>query len=293
MNRRLRRQNAIAIGAVRGMVILLLMLLAWILGFMLTQGWSELTRGGFYTKPPNIGGPGSGVGPQLFNTVYVLVLSMLLALPIGLAGGIFFAEYAGTGRITNLLRRASETLATLPSIVVGLFGYALFVQATHSHPSRLAAALSLTVINLPYVVRISEDALRALPPALREGSLGLGATRWQTVYRVLVPAAIPALMTGAIITAGRVFGEAAAILFTGSNFSLTAHSNYNLNPFDSGDTLAVNLYVFRTQAEPSAVPDARQYADGVAALLVVAVLVFNVGARMLGRVAVRRLQRTA
>jgi phosphate transport system permease protein len=293
VNRRLRRQNMVAIGAVRGMVLLLLALLAWIFIFMITKGWSELTRGGFYTNVPNIGGPGGGVGPQLFNTIYVLVLSMLFALPIGLAGGIFFAEYAGSGRIPNLLRRASETLATLPSIVVGLFGYALFVQATHSHPSRLAAALSLTVINLPYVVRISEDALRALPPALREGSLGLGATRWQTIYRVLVPAALPALMTGAIITAGRVFGEAAAILFTGSNFSLTAHSNYSLNPFDAGDTLAVNLYVFRIQAEPNVVTDARQYADGVAALLVIAVLLFNVGARMLGRVAVRRMQRTA
>jgi phosphate transport system permease protein len=292
MNTRLRRQNAVAITTLRVMVGLLVALLGWILVFLLVQGWSELTRLGFFTSVPNIGGPGSGVGPQLYNTFYVLVLSMLLSLPIGLAGGVFFAEYAGEGRFTNLLRRASETLATLPSIVVGLFGYALFVQATGSHPSRLAAALSLTVINLPYVVRISEDALRALPPALREGSLALGATRWQTVSRVLLPAALPALVTGAIITAGRVFGEAAAILFTGSNFSLTAHANYSLNPLDSGDTLAVDLYVFRTQAEPSAVPDARQYADGVAALLVLAVLVFNLGARGLGRAAVRRLQRT-
>jgi phosphate transport system permease protein len=292
MNRRARLENQIAIGVVRGLVVVLLGLLVWILGFLLIQGWSELTRGAFYTSVPNIAGPGSGVGPQLFNTVYVLILSMIFSLPIGLASGIYFAEFAGQGRIVNLLRRASETLATLPSIVVGLFGYALFVQATHSHPSRLAAALSLTVINLPYVVRISEDALRALPEGLREGSLALGATRWQTVYRVLLPAALPALITGVIIIAGRVFGEAAAILFTGSNFSLTSHNNFSLNPFDAGDTLAVNLYVFRIQADPGVVSDARQYADGVAALLVLAVVVFNVGARLLGRVAVRRLQRT-
>lgn len=288
MTRRLRIQDRIAIGALRGMVLVLLALLVWMVVFLLMQGWSELTRGGFYTSAPNIAGPGSGVGPQLFNTVYVLVLSMLFTVPLGLAGGIYFAEYAGTGRFANLLRRASETLATLPSIVVGLFGYALFVQATHSHPSRLAAALSLTVINLPYMVRVSEDALRALPEGLREGSLALGATRSQTIARVLLPAALPALVTGVILAAGRVFGEAAAILFTGSNFALTAHSNYTLNPFDSGDTLAVDLYVFRTQAEPSAVPDARQYADGVAALLIVVVLLFNVGARALGRAAVRR-----
>ena len=291
MTRRLRIQDRIAIAALRGMVLILLALLAWIVLFLLMQGWGELTRAGFYTSVPNIAGPGSGVGPQLFNTFYLLVLSMLFTVPLGLAGGVYFAEYAGTGRFSNLLRRASETLATLPSIVVGLFGYALFVQATHSHPGRLAAGLSLTVINLPYMVRVSEDALRALPEGLREGSLALGATRSQTIWRVLLPAALPALTTGVILTAGRVFGEAAAILFTGSNFSLTAHSNYNLNPFDSGDTLAVNLYVFRTQAEPSAVPDARQYADGVAALLIVVVLLFNVGARLLGRAAVRRGRR--
>ena len=288
MTRRLRLQDRIAVATLRAMVGILVALLVWVIVFLLIQGWQELTRLGFYTKAPNIAGPGSGVGPQLFNTFYVLLLSMLITVPIGLAGGVFFAEYAGTGRLTNTLRRASETLATLPSIVVGLFGYALFVQATHSHPSRLAAALSLTVINLPYMVRVSEDALRALPPGLREGSLALGATRSQTIARVLLPAALPALITGVILTAGRVFGEAAAILFTGSNFSLTAHPNYGLNPFDSGDTLAVDLYVFRTQAEPSAVPDARQYADGVAALLVLVVLVFNVGARLLGRAAVRR-----
>lgn len=288
MTRRLRTQDRIAILTLRAMVALLLALLVWVVVFLAIQGWHELSRLGFYTSSPNISGPGSGVAPQLYNTFYVLVLSMLFTVPLGLAGGVYFAEYAGTGRFTNLLRRASETLATLPSIVVGLFGYALFVQATHSHPSRLAAALSLTVINLPYMVRVSEDALRALPDGLREGSLALGATRAQTIGRVLLPAALPALVTGVILTAGRVFGEAAAILFTGSNFSLTAHPNYSLNPLDSGDTLAVDLYVFRTQAEPSAVPDARQYADGVAALLVIVVLVFNVGARLLGRAAVRR-----
>ncbi|HEV7678401.1 MAG TPA: phosphate ABC transporter permease PstA [Candidatus Dormibacteraeota bacterium] len=292
MNARLRRQDRIAVATVRLMVGLLLLLLGWLVVTLLIAGWAEMSRAGFWTRVPDIAGPGGGIAPQLFNTVYMLVLAMLITLPIGLAGGVFFAEYAGTGRIANLLRRASETLATLPSIVVGLFGYALFVQATGSHPSRLAGALSLTVINLPYVVRISEDALRALPPALREGSLALGATRWQTIWKVQLPAALPALITGAIIAAGRVFGEAAAILFTGSNFALTAHSNYSLNPLLPGDTLAVDLYVFRTQAEPNVVPDARQYADGVAAVLILAVLVFNVSARLLGRVVVRRLQKT-
>jgi phosphate transport system permease protein len=290
VNRRARTADRTALLVIRGLGVILVLLLAWIIVYLLVNGWQELHRGAFYTKAPNIGGPGSGVGPQLFNTLYVLVLSMLLTVPVALLAGIFFAEYAGTGALTNLVRRATETLATLPSIIVGLFGFALFVEATHSHPSRLAASLALLVINLPYGIRITEDSLRALPNDLREGSLALGATRWQTVTRVLVPAALPGLVTGLILIAGRCFGEAAAILFTGSAGAITASGNYSLSPFLQGDTLAVDLYQFRTQAEPGVVTDAGQYANGVAALLILLVLVFNVSARLIGRVAVRRLQ---
>lgn len=289
MNRRARLGNAAALGSMRLAVGLLVALLLWAVVYLVSHGWSELTRPGFYTAPPNIGGPGSGVGPQLFNTAYVLVLSMLLTAPLGLAAGIYFAEFAGSGLVANAARRATETLATLPSIVVGLFGFSLFVQATHSQPSRLAAALSLVVINLPYAVRVSEDALRALPESLREGALALGATRWQAMLRTQLPAALPGLITGIVLVAGRTFGEAAAVLFTGSAGAITGTSNYSVNPLLKGDTLAVDLYVFRTQAEPGAVPDARQYADGVAALLVLLVLGFNLGARLAGRTVVRRL----
>jgi phosphate transport system permease protein len=290
VNRRARVTDQAAVLIIRTLGVILVALLAWIIVFLIVNGWQELHRAAFYTRAPNIGGPGSGVGPQLFNTFYVLILSMLLTVPVALLAGIFFAEYAGTGAFTNAVRRATETLATLPSIIVGLFGFALFVEATHSHPSRLAAALALVVINLPYGIRITEDALRSLPNDLREGSLALGATRWQTVIRVLLPAALPSLITGIILIAGRAFGEAAAILFTGSAGAITASGNYSLSPFLAGDTLAVDLYQFRTQAEPGTVTDARQYADGVAALLILLVLVFNVSARLIGRLAVRRLQ---
>ncbi|GAC1337865.1 MAG: phosphate ABC transporter permease PstA [Candidatus Dormibacteria bacterium] len=290
MNVRARLANRLALGSVGGVVALVLALLVWGVVYLLARGWGELTRAGFYTSAPHIGGPGSGVGPQLFNTVYLLVLSMLLTIPVGLAAGIWFAEYAGTGRLTDFARRATETLATLPSIVVGLFGFSLFVTATHSHPNRLAAALALVIINLPYAIRVTEESLRALHPSLREGALALGATRFQAVTRTLLPAALPGLVTGLILVAGRVFGEAAAVLFTGSAGAITPAANYSLSPFLPGDTLAVDLYVFRTQAEPSAVPDAKQYADGVAALLVILVLVFNVGARLVGRQVVRRIQ---
>jgi phosphate transport system permease protein len=290
MNRRARATNVIAFATIRTVAAIFLALVICVLVYTVVQGRSELARGAFYTNAPITDGPGSGAGPQIFNTFYLLILTLILTIPTGMASGIYFAEYARTGRIVNAIRRATETLATLPSIVVGLFGYALFVQATGSHPSRLAAALALTVISLPYAVRITEDALRSLPPTLRESSLALGATRWQTISRVLLPAALPQLVTGVILIAGRCFGESAAILFTGTVGTPTAHGNYSLDPFLPGDTLAVNLYVFRSQVEPGTVPDATAYADGVAALLILLVLAFNVAARFMARRAVRRLQ---
>jgi phosphate transport system permease protein len=290
VNRRARLSNAVAFGVVRGLALAFLLLVVFVLLYTVVQGRFELFRGGFYTSPPSTDHAGSGAGPQIFNTFYLLVLTLILTIPTGLASGIYFAEYAGTGRLVNAIRRATETLATLPSIVVGLFGYALFVQATGSHPSRLAASLALTVIALPYAVRITEDALRSLPPALRESSLALGGTRWQTITRVLLPAALPQLVTGVILIAGRCFGEAAAVLFTGTVGTPTDHANYSLSPFLPGDSLAVNLFVFRSQVEPGTVPDAAQYADGVAALLILLVLVFNIGARFVARRMVRRMQ---
>jgi phosphate transport system permease protein len=293
VNRRARVTNAIAFGVVRALAITFLAVVILVLVYTVFKGRSELFRGGFYTSPPSTDHTGSGAGPQIFNTVYVLVLTLILTIPTGLAAGIYFAEYAGTGRVTNAIRRATETLATLPSIVVGLFGYALFVQATGSHPSRLAAGLAMTVIALPYAVRVTEDALRSLPPALRESSLALGATRWQTITRVLLPAAVPQLVTGVILVAGRCFGEAAAILFTGTVGTPTDYANYSLSPLLPGDTLAVNLYVFRSQVDPAQVTDATQYADGLAAFLILLILVFNIAARYMARRTVRRLQGAA
>jgi phosphate transport system permease protein len=290
VNKRARLTNAVAFGAVRALAVAFVLLVVVVLVYTVFQGRSELARAAFYTSPPSTDKVGSGAGPQIFNTFYLLVLTVVLTVPTGLAAGIYFAEYAGTGPFVNAVRRATETLATLPSIVVGLFGYALFVQATHSHPSRLAAGLALTVIALPYAVRISEDALRSLPVTLRESSLALGATRWQTITRVLLPAALPQLVTGVILIAGRCFGEAAAVLFTGTVGTPTDHANFSLNPFLPGDTLAVNLYVFRSQVDPAQVTDAATYADGVAALLILLVLVFNIAARYAARRAVRRLQ---
>ena len=293
MNARAKAVDRVAIATIRLLALLMVALLASIFVFLVVKGFTVLTTASFFRDPPDFANVAGGIGPQLYNTFYILVMSMLMTIPVGLAAGIYFAEYAGTGPVTNLIRRATETLATLPSIIVGLFGYSLFVQSAHITPSRLTSSMCLLIINLPYAVRVTEDSLRSLPNSLREGSLALGATRWQTITRVLLPAALPTLITGIVLTAGRVFGEAAALLFAGAAGAITQHGNYNLNPFELGDTLAVNLYQFRIQAEPQGaqgLANLDNISYGMSALLVILVLLFNLGARFLGRVAVRRIQ---
>ena len=269
---------------IRAVAVFLIVLLVAVVARLVIAGWPELNLH-FLTTAPKSLDAGGGIAPQLFNSFYVLVLSLIFTVPIGLAAGIYMAEFAPPGRLLRGLSVAIETLATLPSIVVGLFGLLVFVQLTHWSFTRLGGALALTVINLPYAVRVAEDSIRNLPQALREGSLGLGATSWQTVRRVLVPAALPNLITGLILISGRAFGEAAALLYTAGLSAQTRHF-FDLNPFSPGGTLAVYLFAAR---QDSSVPDVNQIADGAAAILVLAVLVFNVVARFLGRVVVRRV----
>jgi len=239
------------------------------------------------------GGPSDtavgGIGPILWNSLYILVLTLLVTVPLGIAGGIYMAEYAGRGRLTDAIRLSQELISSVPSIVVGLFGLALFVDATHWSFTALGGALSLTVFNLPLMSRLTEQALRAVPADERSGSLALGATKWQTIRHVVLPLAIPGIVTGIVLTAGRIFGEAAALLFTAGLSTPSAYDfgNFNLmdarspwSPFHPATTLAVYIWKLNSEGLGSFV---RQIADTSSAVLVVMVLVFNLGARGLGR----------
>jgi phosphate transport system permease protein len=260
--------------------------------------WHFITTGEAQPLPGKYVTPaGSGISAQLFNSIYFLVLTMLIAIPLGMGGGIYMAEYMPPGRIANVLRTCTEMLASLPSIVVGLFGLLIFVNKTHWGYTLLGGALAVTVLNLPVMVRVTEDSLHALANDLREGSLALGAGRWTTVRKVLLPAAVPSLVTGFILAAGRIFGEAAALLFTAGsstpelNFANwnPLHSNSPWSPMRPAETLAVHIWKLNSE---SVLPDARKIADGSAAVLIIAVLLFNIGARLLGRWVYKRLSAT-
>lgn len=236
-----------------------------------------------------------GVGPILWNSIYILGLTMLATVPLGILGGIYMAEYASPGPVTELIRLSQELISSVPSIVVGLFGFALFVAATHWGFTALGGALTLTVFNLPVMARLAEQAIRAVPDDERNASLALGSTKWQTIRHVVLPIAIPGIITGMILTSGRVFGEAAALLFTAGLATPTNYDFANLNLLDSRSpwsplrpATTLSVYIWKSNSEGLG-NYVREVADMSAAVLVVMVLMFNLGSRALGRVLQRRL----
>lgn len=229
-----------------------------------------------------------GIGNQFFNTVYLVFLSLLICVPVGVAAGIYMAEYAGQGKLTGFIRVCIESLSSLPSIVVGLFGYLVFILMTGMKWNLMAGALAVSVLSLPLITTTTEDALRSLPAGLRQGSMALGATRWRSIVRVQLPACLPRIVTGVILAAGRGFGEAAALLYTAGQSTNISWSVWNLssarcplNPFRPGETLALHIWVLRT--EGSLVPNSEAMADFSAAVLVAMVLAFSLLARYLTR----------
>ena len=235
-----------------------------------------------------------GVGPILFNSVYLLALTLLITVPLGTLGGIYMAVYAGTSPFTDLIRFSQELISSVPSIVVGLFGLALFVNATHWSFTALGGALALSIFNLPLMVRVADEAVRAVPDEERHASLALGATKWQTITRIVLPIATPGVVTGVILTAGRIFGEAAALLFT-AGLATPVHYDFgNLDltdprspwsPFHPATTLSVYIWKINSEGLGEFV---REIADTSAAILILIVLFFNLAARAVGRL----LQRT-
>ncbi len=243
-------------------------------------------RGAVAFKPEYLSFTREGIGIQFFNTIYLVLISLLISVPIGIAAGIYMAEYSGGGRISRFIRTCIETLASLPSIVVGLFGYLVFVVMTGSHWNLLAGALAVSILNIPSLTTVTEDALESVPELYREGSFGLGATHWQTITGVILPAALPRVLTGIVMAAGRGFGEAAALLFTSGMSSDVNFRNWNpwsrtspLNLLRPADTLAVHIWALKTEGIEE---NAAQLSDLSSAVLMILVFAFSLGSRCIG-----------
>ena len=224
------------------------------------------------------------IGNQLFNTIYLVFVSLVVSVPLGVGGGIYLGMYAKQGRLTRFIRMCIETLSSLPSIVVGLFGYLVFLVFFGMGKSLLAGALSVSILTLPLITTTTEDALRGLPAGYYQASMGLGATKWQSIVHVLVPACVPRIMTGVILAAGRGFGEAAALLYTtgsGSDLrwgSLNFSSPTNpLNLLRPAETLSIQIWNLQVNGQD------RALANCASAVLMLLVLAFSIGANVLSR----------
>lgn len=230
---------------------------------------------------------GGGIGTQLFNSLYLLILSMLVSIPLAIGIAIYLSEYTVNQKLTNLISSAIEVLSSLPSIVVGLFGFLIFVVHFHFSFSILSGALTLTIFNLPLLVRSITDALQTVSLNQREAGLALGLSRWETVIHVIIPECLPAIITGIILAAGRVFGEAAALIYTaGQSAPPLDFTNWNvlslsspLNFMRPAETLAVHIWKVNSEG---LIPDASSVSAGSSLVLVIVVLLFNLAARYLG-----------
>lgn len=277
------RTATVALYCVAGFFLLLL---AAFTAYIVVKGLVAYQPGMFSLKR-------TGIGIELFNTIYLVFISLVISVPIGVAAGIYMAEYAKPGKITSFLRTCIETLSSLPSIVVGLFGYLVFIYMTGSKYNLFAGALAVSILSLPLLTTVTEDALKAIPPIYKEGSFGIGASHWQTIVHVLLPTATPRIITGIILAAGRGFGEAAALLYTAGMSSNIKPGNWNplsktslLNPFRPGDTLSLHIWTLKTE---SIMANADQIADFSAAILLIMVFAFSLGSRILGGVLDRKM----
>ena len=238
-----------------------------VISYIIYMGWPAITWE-FLTQFPTNGMRSGGIMPAILGTVYLTMVTTLLCVPLGIAAAIYLAEYAVENKFTRMIRLALITLAGIPSVVYGLFGLGMFVVFFQLGTSILAASLTLSIMTLPVVITTSEEALRSVPQSFRTVSISLGATRWQTIRRIILPESQPGILTGVILGLERAIGETAPILFTGAVFSLPNLPSSLLSPTMA---LPYHLYVISTQVPE--MPLDIQY--GTALVLMMFVLVLN------------------
>jgi phosphate transport system permease protein len=267
--RRARMADKVATGVMIALVGLLVVVLVIVVGSILIQGVPQLSWS-FITSASSLTQPGGGVGPQLWCTIYLMFLSLLMTVPIGVGAAIYLEEFARPSRFTESVAFSVEALSSVPSIVFGTFGAAIFLVAFGFGYSVLSGALTLTLLNLPLVVRVSQEALRSVPREYREASQALAAQPLETIRKLILPTALPGIITAIVLTAGRVIGETAPLILT-MGTSISPNAQYSMNPLATGETLAVHIWVLKVAGVPG-LRDADAVANGAAALLLIIVL---------------------
>ena len=249
-------------------------LVLFLMVYVLTKGAANISWELISTKPSYLTGT-IGILPDILNTVYIIVAALVIVIPIGAGAAVYLTEYAQNKKLVSIIEYAAETLSGIPSIIYGLVGMLFFCQALNMQTSLLAGALTLVIMNLPTIMRTTQESLKTVPQSYREGAFGLGAGKWRVIRTVVLPGCIDGVITGCILSAGRILGESAALLFTAG----FAHA---LNGFftglgSAGATLTVALYVYAKEQGEFDV------AFAIAAILMVLTLIINLMATMVGK----------
>ncbi len=253
------------------------LLLVGIMCYVFVRGVGQVNWQFLTTVPSTIKGT-FGIAGNIVNTLYIIVITLLIATPIGVGSAIYLNEYAKPGKLVRLIEFTTETLSGIPSILFGLFGMVFFGRTLHLDYSILTGSLTLTLMILPLITRNTQEALKTVPDSYRSGALGIGATKWYMIRTILLPSAMPGIITGIILAIGRIVGESAALLFTaGSGYLLPKDGlGYLEKIMESGGTMTIQLYLSMSKAQ-------YDVAFGIALVLLVIVLVINILTRFLSR----------
>ena len=279
-----KKLDKLATGILYTIASIIVAILASLILYILVRGLPHISWS-FLTGKSSSYQAGGGIGIQLYNSFFLLVITLIISVPLSMGAGVYLSEYAKKGPVTNFV--CIEILSSLPSVVVGLFGYLIFVVQFEYGFSIISGALALTVFNLPQMTRNVEDSLRHVHHTQREAGLALGISRWETVLHVVIPEALPGIVTGIVLASGRIFGEAAALIYTaGQSAPALDWSNWNIfsitspiSIFRQAETLAVHIWKVNSEGT---IPDGTVVSAGSAAVLLIFILIFNFGARKLG-----------
>lgn len=249
-------------------------LVVFLMAYVLIKGVPNITWDFLSAKPSYITGK-IGILPDILNTVYIIIATLVIVIPLGAGAAVYLTEYAKNKRLVGIIEYAAETLSGIPSIIYGLVGMLFFCQFLGFSKSLIAGALTLVIMNLPTVMRTTQESLKTVPNSYREGAFGLGAGKWRVIRTVVLPECVDGVITGCILSVGRILGESAALLFTAG----FAHA---LNGFfeglnSSGATLTVALYVYAKEQGEFGI------AFGIAAILLILTFVINISAVIIGR----------
>lgn len=277
ISKRKRNSQSVAFWIFRILSFSIVVILFGILGFIIFNG-AKVISWEFLTSFPKEGMTGGGIFPAILGTLYLVIGSVIIAFPIGVMSGIYISEYAANNWIVKVIRVMTNNLSGVPSIVFGLFGMALFVNQLGFGDSIIAGSFTLALLVLPVVIRTTEEAMKSIDSSFRVASLALGATKLQTIVKVLLPIAFPNIITGLILSVGRVSGETAPILFTAVAYFLPKLPE---SVFDQVMALPYHLYVISTSGTD--LEASRPMAYGTALVLVVIVLIINLLANALRR----------